>query len=78
MMQIKKLGKKTTMPDLTKINRTIRDMRKKIMLKTSFFEIQISHFIQKKILVNLKKQLVLVIIIIFGIKVKQIKTKLKD
>ena len=39
MIQIKKLGKKTTMPDLTKINRTIRDMRKKIMLKTSFFEI---------------------------------------
>lgn len=28
MMQIKKLRKKTTMPDLTKINRTIRDIRK--------------------------------------------------
>ena len=28
MMQIKKLRKKTTMPDLTKINRTIKDIRK--------------------------------------------------
>ena len=57
------------MSNLTKINKTIRDIRKEnrdedIILRD-----------QKKIIMNLKKLFVLLIIIAFSMKVKEIKTK---
>ena len=55
--------------DPASINKTIKEIRKKIVMKAKYLEIWILHLIQKNIVMNLKKLIVVLIITIFSMKV---------
>ena len=67
---------KTTMLYLTEINKNIREIKKEIVMKTKYLEIWILHLIQKKIVMNLKKLWVLLIIITCNMKSLEMNRKI--